>query len=109
MWLPVRAAFGSARTEDSPGFVVTSHHNANVLVKFEGDDRAVVRTSVYAWHQMTDGGARCCGATTTTWSCGRPRAGGSPSGYCGWRVGSVGTWPGTRSSTLKTPTPRSVR
>ena len=55
MRLPVRAIFGRAPTEDSPGFVVTSHHNANVLVKFEGDDRAVVRTSVYAWHQMTDG------------------------------------------------------
>ena len=41
----------------NPGFVVTSHHNANVLVKFEGNDRAVVRTSVYAWHQMTDGEA----------------------------------------------------
>ena len=55
MRLPVRAIFGSAPIEDSPSFVVTSHHNANVLVKFEGDDRAVVWTSVYAWHQMTDG------------------------------------------------------
>jgi ketosteroid isomerase-like protein len=36
-------------------FEATSHHNANVLVTFEGDDRAMVRTSVYAWHRHTDG------------------------------------------------------
>ncbi len=37
------------------GFEATSHHNANVLVTFESDDRATVRTSVYAWHKQTDG------------------------------------------------------
>ena len=36
-------------------FAATSHHNANVLVTFEGPDRASVRTSVYAWHQRSDG------------------------------------------------------
>jgi 3-phenylpropionate/cinnamic acid dioxygenase small subunit len=39
----------------SAGFAATSHHNANVLVTFEDDDRASVRTSVYAWHQRKDG------------------------------------------------------
>ena len=38
------------------GFAATSHHNANVLVKFDDADRASVRTSVYAWHKRTDGG-----------------------------------------------------
>jgi hypothetical protein len=38
------------------GFVATSHHNANVLVTFEDDDHASVRTSVYAWHRRPDGG-----------------------------------------------------
>ena len=37
------------------GFATTSHHNANVLVTFEDPDRASVRSSVYAWHQRTDG------------------------------------------------------
>jgi 3-phenylpropionate/cinnamic acid dioxygenase small subunit len=37
------------------GFEATSHHNANVLVTFESDDRATVRASVYAWHRQTDG------------------------------------------------------
>jgi 3-phenylpropionate/cinnamic acid dioxygenase small subunit len=36
-------------------FVATSHHNANVLVTFEDLDHASVRTSVYAWHQRSDG------------------------------------------------------
>jgi 3-phenylpropionate/cinnamic acid dioxygenase small subunit len=37
------------------GFVATSHHNANVLVTFEDPDHASVHTSVYAWHQRSDG------------------------------------------------------
>ena len=37
------------------GFSATSHHNANVLVKFHNPDRASVRTSVYAWHKRFDG------------------------------------------------------
>jgi hypothetical protein len=57
MRLPVRAVFGGERADGRPGFVVTSHHNANVLVMFEGHDRAVVRTSVHAWHEMSDGAA----------------------------------------------------
>ena len=38
-----------------PGFVGTSHHNANVLVAFDDDDLATVRSSLYAWHRMTVG------------------------------------------------------
>jgi hypothetical protein len=38
----------------SGGYRATSHHNANVLVTFEDDDHATVRTSVYAWHQRHD-------------------------------------------------------
>jgi len=34
----------------------TSHHNANVLVTFDDLGHASVRSSVYAWHQRTDGG-----------------------------------------------------
>jgi ketosteroid isomerase-like protein len=48
------ATFG-AMADSRHGFAATSHHNANVLVTFEGDDRASVRTSVYAWHQAPDG------------------------------------------------------
>jgi hypothetical protein len=36
-------------------FAATSHHNANVLVTFDGADRASVRTAVYAWHKRSDG------------------------------------------------------
>ncbi len=39
------------------GFAATSHHNANVLVKFDDADRASVRTSVFAWHRRYDGGS----------------------------------------------------
>jgi hypothetical protein len=53
----LRALFGDdhAPTRARPGFVATSHHNANVLVSFDGDDRAIVLTSLYAWHETTDG------------------------------------------------------
>ena len=33
----------------------TSHHNANILITFEDDDRASVRTSMYAWHKLSNG------------------------------------------------------
>src|SRR5438477_870480 len=45
--LALRKMFGNP----AAGFRATSHHNANVLVTFDGDDRARVRTSLYAWHQ----------------------------------------------------------
>lgn len=53
-----RAMFGANRepSDERPGFLVTSHHNANVLVTFQGDDRASVLTSLYAWHRTTTGG-----------------------------------------------------
>jgi len=47
----LRRLFGDPRGR----FEATSHHNANVLVTFESDDSAMVRTSVYAWHRQTDG------------------------------------------------------
>ncbi len=42
---------------DRPGYVATSHHNANVLVTFDTDDRATVLTSLYGWHKSTDNDA----------------------------------------------------
>jgi len=47
----LREMFGHPRG----GFAATSHHNANVLVTFDGADRALVRTAVYAWHKRSDG------------------------------------------------------
>jgi hypothetical protein len=46
-----RAIFGVGR-----GFAITSHHNANVLIGFDGNDRASVRSSCYAWHEALEGG-----------------------------------------------------
>ena len=46
----LRQMFGAG-----PGFAATSHHNANVLVTFENDDRASVITSLYAWHRTPPG------------------------------------------------------
>ena len=33
----------------------TSHHVANVQVEFSGDNEALVRSYVYAWHERADG------------------------------------------------------
>jgi 3-phenylpropionate/cinnamic acid dioxygenase small subunit len=54
---PVRSRTGLRQMFGHPGrgFAATSHHNANVLVRFDDADRASVRTSVYAWHKRTDG------------------------------------------------------
>jgi hypothetical protein len=54
---PVRSRVSLRRMLEHPdgGFAATSHHNANVLVTFEDVSHASVRTSVYAWHQRTDG------------------------------------------------------
>jgi 3-phenylpropionate/cinnamic acid dioxygenase small subunit len=54
---PVRSRANLREMFRHPGgrFTATSHHNANVLVTFDGADRASVRTSVYAWHQRADG------------------------------------------------------
>ncbi len=58
---PVRSRASLRRMfgHSDSGFAATSHHNANVLVTFEDLDHASVRTSVYAWHQRTDGGTPC--------------------------------------------------
>jgi hypothetical protein len=58
---PVRSKARLRRMFGHPdsGFAATSHHNANVLVTFDDLDHATVRTSVYAWHQRTDGGTPC--------------------------------------------------
>jgi len=55
---PVRSRVGLRQMFGHPGagFAATSHHNSNVLVTFEDDDHASVRTSVYAWHRRADGG-----------------------------------------------------
>ena len=55
-WPPVRtrAALRQMFGHPDGGFRATSHHNANVLVTFEDEDNATVRTSVYAWHKQTD-------------------------------------------------------
>lgn len=50
-----RAAFRSMFGLPGGGFAATSHHNANVLITREDEDRASVRTSVYAWHRRIDG------------------------------------------------------
>ena len=50
-----RAALRKMFGHPGGGFATTSHHNANVLVTFEDDDRASVRTSLYAWHRLADG------------------------------------------------------
>jgi len=42
-------------TGEAEAFKATSHHNANVLVSFDGPDRATVLTSLYAWHQAAEG------------------------------------------------------
>jgi len=68
----LRAMFGAG-----PGFLATSHHNANVLITFETDDRASVRTSVYAWHQTTEG------VTPQVWGCYHDVAMRTPDG---WRL-----------------------
>jgi SnoaL-like domain len=55
-WPPVRTRAALRRMFEHPGgFKATSHHNANVLITFDNDDRATVRASVYAWHEQTDG------------------------------------------------------
>jgi hypothetical protein len=56
-WPPVRtrAALRQMLGHPDGAFKATSHHNANVLVTFVDEDRAKVRTSVYAWHQGADG------------------------------------------------------
>ena len=56
-WPPVRTRAALRQMFGYPegGFKATSHHNANVLVTFDDLDHASVRTSVYAWHQRSDG------------------------------------------------------
>src|SRR4051812_27253878 len=44
-----RLAYRAMLGEPGGGFAATSHHNANILITFEDEDRASVRTSVYAW------------------------------------------------------------
>ena len=56
-WAPVQSRAGLRRMFGHPdgGYAATSHHNANVLVTFEDLNHASVCTSVYAWHQRSDG------------------------------------------------------
>ncbi|MEX5710129.1 SDR family NAD(P)-dependent oxidoreductase [Parafrankia sp. FMc6] len=85
-----RAMFGGG---DTPrGFLATSHHNANVLVTFEDDDRAGVLTSVYAWHRATKD------ITPRVWGCYRDVAVHTPGGWRlaerQLRVAGTESWPG---------------
>jgi hypothetical protein len=51
-----RAEFTALLSADNPhAFLGTSHHNANVLVTFDGPDHARVATSLYAWHHAAEG------------------------------------------------------
>jgi hypothetical protein len=50
-----RAALRQMFGHPDAGFKATSHHNANVLVTFDDDHNATVLTSVYAWHERSDG------------------------------------------------------
>jgi hypothetical protein len=68
----LRAMFGNGGR-----FVVTSHHNANVLIDFDGDDRAEVRTSLYAWHHFDEG------PDPRVWGCYHDTAVRTPDG---WRL-----------------------
>ena len=75
-----RKAFRSmfrSNPEEPGRFVATSHHNANVLVRFEDDDRARVLTTVYAWHKAPDG------STPEVWGCYHDVAVRTPEG---WRL-----------------------
>jgi 3-phenylpropionate/cinnamic acid dioxygenase small subunit len=56
-WPPVRSRAALRKLFGHPdaGYAATSHHNANVLITFDDDDHATVKTSVYAWHRQTDG------------------------------------------------------
>ena len=56
-WPPVQSRINLRRMFAHPdsAYAATSHHNANVLVTFEDQNHASVRTSVYAWHQRADG------------------------------------------------------
>jgi ketosteroid isomerase-like protein len=76
---PVRNGRADLRAMFAPGgrFMVTSHHNANVLVDFDGDDRAEVRTSLYAWHRFPDGTA------PRVWGCYHDTVARTPDG---WRI-----------------------
>jgi hypothetical protein len=58
-----RASFRAVLGRPGGGFAATSHHNANLLINFENEDRASVCSSVYAWHLRHDGD------TAVIWGC----------------------------------------
>jgi hypothetical protein len=58
-----RTAFRATLGRPGGGFAATSHHNASVLITFENEDQASVRSSVYAWHLRHDG------HTALIWGC----------------------------------------
>lgn len=77
----------SSQSADDPYYVASSHHNANVLVTFDGPDRANVRTSVArSGIARRTAENRASGATTTTLWSGRPLAGAWPRDSCGWQA-----------------------
>ena len=88
------------------GFEATSHHNANVLVTFEDDDRATVRTSVYAWHEQADGVNPRLWGYYHDWSSALRRAGASTHESSGSSGSRTGIRNGVGHSTKKRPSER---
>jgi hypothetical protein len=52
---PVRGRAALADPGRRRALAMTSHHNANVLITFDGADRARVHTTFFAWHRLTGG------------------------------------------------------
>lgn len=53
---PVRGRDALAELRSRSSLAVSSHHNGNVLITFDGPDVASVRTNLYAWHRLIGGG-----------------------------------------------------
>lgn len=51
-----RAARREEAARDLALFEATSHHLSNVIVEFEGEDRARARSAIHAWHRPRAGG-----------------------------------------------------
>lgn len=48
-----RAAYEKTLAGIGTFFAATSHHVSNIVVRFDGPDRAEVRSVLYAWHRYT--------------------------------------------------------
>jgi hypothetical protein len=52
---PVHGRAALADPSRRRALAATSHHNANVLITFDGPGRALVHTTFFAWHRLADG------------------------------------------------------